>query len=217
MNFPLLLVNFKTYRKGTGQAALELARICEDVSKETGKSIAVVVQTTDIRTISEAVNIPVFAQNIDPIDYGSNTGHILPEAVKEAGAYGTVINHSECKRKIDSIERCIQISKRLGLKTVVCASKPNVVEAISAFEPDIIAAEPPELIGGDISVSNAKPSLITESVTRSDTHVICGAGIKDDRDVAKALELGAKGVFVASGIVRAKAVEKKIRELVNAF
>lgn len=217
MKKPFLLVNFKTYAKGTGKKALEVAKVCDRVSKETGKNIAIVVQPTDIRLISDKVDIPVLAQSIDPIDYGSNTGHILPESVKEAGAHGTVINHSENNRVLDAIEQCIDRSSELNMETVVCASKPKVVAAVSSLEPDIIAAEPPELIGGDVSVSDARPSLISNSVERSDVPVICGAGIKDEVDVEKALELGAQGVFVASGIVKAEDIEGKIRELIRPF
>ncbi len=92
---PIIIVNFKTYLEATGQRAVELAKSAEKASKETGAFIVVAPQLVDIARVAEAVEIPVFAQHIDPIKPGNNTGHVLVESVKEAGAVGTLINHSE--------------------------------------------------------------------------------------------------------------------------
>ena len=72
-----------------------------------------------------------------------------------------------------------------------------------------MAVEPPELIGGNVSVSKAKPEIIEKSVEKvkeitGDVKVLCGAGIKNREDVAKAIELGSDGILLASGIVKAK-------------
>lgn len=217
MKFPILFVNFKTYEKGTGEDADKLAEICEKVAEDTGKNIIPVVQLADLCRISEKVDIPVFAQRIDPVNYGSNTGHVLPESLEENGADGVVINHSEDRRRIDVLEAAVGRAKDVGLKTLVCANNPKVAEAVDSFRPDVIAIEPPELIGGDISVSSAKPSVITNSVEKVQTPVICGAGIKTKEDVERALELGARGIFVASGIVKSDDPEKKIGELTEPF
>ena len=65
--------------------------------------------------VAEAVEIPVFAQHIDPIKPGNSTGHILAESVKEAGAVGTLINHSERQLKLIDIDAiiCVDAGKRL--------------------------------------------------------------------------------------------------------
>jgi triosephosphate isomerase len=47
--------------------------------------------------------------------------------------------------------------------------------------------------------------------------VICGAGIVDKADVESALKLGAKGILVASGIIKAKSWYEKIHELASGF
>ena len=164
VTYPLLLVNLKTYPQGTGKKALELAKICEKVMKKTDVCIAVAVQAVDIRLISTEVDVPVFSQHIDPIAPGSNTGQILAGAIKEAGAIGTLINHSENKIKLASIAKILQLTKENDLFSCVCASTAKIAGAIAALEPNCCAIEPPELIGSGISVSTAKPEIITETV-----------------------------------------------------
>jgi len=218
---PIVIVNFKTYAEGTGKKALELARAAEDVSRETGVCFAVAPQFVDIPPIVHQVDIPVFAQHIDPIKPGSHTGHILPEAVKEAGATGTLINHSECRLRLADIDAAITRARELNLVTVICTNNTSVSAAAAALNPDMIAVEPPELIGTGIPVSKAQPEVVTstvESVKRinPEVTVLCGAGITSGEDVAAALKLGTEGVLVASGIVKAKDPRKVMKEFAEA-
>ncbi|MFP4117079.1 MAG: triose-phosphate isomerase [Candidatus Aenigmatarchaeota archaeon] len=217
MNYPVLFVNFKTYRKGTGEEAAELAKICENVSREVNKSIAPVVQVADLYRVSRVVDIPIYAQRIDPVGYGSNTGSVLPESLVQNGASGVVINHSEDRRSKDVVRKCLEKAEKQDLETMVCAKDPEEAGKISSFNPGMVAVEPPELIGGDVSVGDAKPELITEAVGKVNQPLICGAGIKDKKDVERALDLGADGVFVASGIVKSDDPEEKIKEMVKPF
>jgi len=220
VTYPLLLVNFKTYPQGTGKKALELAKMCEKVMKKTDVCIAVALQAADIRMISTEVEVPVFSQHIDPITPGSNTGQILIEGIKEAGAIGTLINHSEKKIKLASIDKILQLTKEHELFSCVCASTPKIAGAIAVLSPNCCATEPPELIGSGISVSAAKPEIITETVEimkkiNSEVVPLCGAGITNSGDVRKALELGTKGILVASGVVKAANPEKILEEMAN--
>jgi len=206
---PIILINFKTYQEGTGKKALELAKKAENVSLETDVCVAVAPQFTDISPIAHSTSIPVFAQHIDPIKYGSFTGHILAESIKEAGAIGTLINHSERQLKLADIDATIKKTKELNLISIVCANNPSVSAAIAALEPNMTAVEPPELIGTGIPVSKAKPEVVTNTVKlikqiNPKVVVLCGAGITTGKDVAAALKLGTEGVLVASGIVKAK-------------
>ena len=73
----------------------------------------------------------------------------------------------------------------------------------------MLAIEPPELIGTGIPVSKAKPEVVRGAVQavqkiNPDVHVLCGAGISTGDDVARAIELGAEGVLLASAYVKAK-------------
>jgi len=136
---PVIIVNFKTYLESTGKRAVELAKQAEKAAKETGANIVVVPQFVDIATIAEAVEIPVFAQHIDPITPGNCTGHVLAEAVKEAGAVGTLINHSERQLRLIDVDAIIALAKDKGLISCVCANNPSVSAAIAAIHPDLIS------------------------------------------------------------------------------
>ena len=206
---PMVIVNFKTYLESTGKKAVELAKQAERASKETGACIIVAPQFADLAKIAEEVEIPVFAQHVDPIKPGNSTGHILVESVKEAGAVGTLINHSERQLRLIDIDAIIALTKEKNLISCVCANNPSVSAAIAAMHPDITSVEPPELIGSGISVSKAKPEIITDTVklvqkVDAKMTILCGAGISTAEDVSIALKLGTQGVLVASGIVKAK-------------
>jgi len=208
MELPIILVNFKCYEEGVGERAFKLAKLCEFVSFEFGINISIAPQFVDIKAIADEIEIPVFSQHIDPIEAGARTGHITALSVKEAGAIGTLINHSERKLDLDRIKRCIELTKRYGLISVCCSSTLEEGQAIARFAPDFIAYEPPELIGTGVSVSQTKPEVVSKTVNEikrinPKIKVLCGAGITNGGDVKKALELGAVGVLVASGIVKA--------------
>ncbi|MFH1053562.1 MAG: triose-phosphate isomerase [Candidatus Woesearchaeota archaeon] len=221
---PVIIINFKTYKSATGKNALNLAKICEKVAKKNKANIAVAVQDADIYRVSSNVKIPVLAQHIDDINFGSHTGATLAEDVRQNGAVGTLLNHSEKRIPKKTIGRCIKRAKKNRLITIVCAPSASVGKSLFSFNPDFIAVEPPKLIGGKISVSTAKPEIITKSV-----HSICGrkihlcknlivgAGVHTTQDVKIALELGSVGVLVASGITKAKNPEKALADLVKGL
>jgi len=217
----MIIVNFKTYLEATGEKAVELAKKAEKVSLETKISIGVAPQSTDIATVAKTAKIPVFAQHIDPIQPGSHTGYVLAEAVKETGAIGTLINHSERQLKLSDIDAIIKITRQKNLVSVVCANNPNISAAVASLKPDIIAIEPPELIGTGIPVSKAKPEVITDTIRlvreiNKKIVILCGAGISRGEDVKAALKLGTQGVLVASGIVKAKDPYIVLREFAEA-
>ena len=218
----VIVVNVKTYKEGTGKNALELARIMEDVGNEYGIRMIIAVQPTDIFKIADDVSIEVFSQHMDAIDYGSNTGWILPHAIKEAGAKGVLVNHSEHRMKLEDIAFNMEMAKKIRLQTIACAGNVNVARALATFKPDYVAIEPPELIGGEISVTSARPEVIKNAVDavrgiNENVEVLCGAGIKNGGDVARAIELGAKGILVASGVVKAKNRKAVLEDMARAL
>ena len=200
-------MNFKTYIEATGKRGVELAKIADQVSRDSGVTIAVAPQFTDLKTVTEAVEIPVFSQHIDPIKPGAYTGHILADAVKAAGASATLLNHSEKRIKISEIEEVIALARVSELATLVCTDTPGVGAAVASLSPDIIAIEPPDLIGTGVAVSKARPELITNAIKRirtvnSSIDILCGAGVSTAEDVGRALELGTRGVLVSSSVVK---------------
>jgi len=218
---PLIIVNFKAYSEATGKKAVELAKKAEKASKETGVNIVVAPQFTDICRVAEAVEIPVFAQHIDPISPGAFTGQVQADAVKEAGVVGTLINHSERQLKLADIDAVVKLAREKDLVSCVCTSNPAISAAVAYLNPDIISIEPPELIGTGVAVSKAQPEAVTNTiklVRKVNDHavILCGAGISHGEDVSVALKLGTQGVLVASGIVKAKDPYSVLREFADA-
>ena len=215
-----MVVNFKTYMEATGKRAIELAKVAEDVSRETGVTIIVAPQFTDIEQVSKTVDIPVFSQHMDAVKPGAHTGHVLAEAIKSAGADGSLLNHSERRINPPEIAESVKLCAEADLRSLVCADTTEASVGIAKMIPDMIAIEPPELIGTGISVSKARPELITESVNEirrlnSRVKVLCGAGVTSAEDVSKALELGSEGVLVASGIVKSKDPRIVLQSMAN--
>ena len=206
---PVIVVNFKTYIEATGKRGVELAKVADKVSMDSGVTIAVAPQFTDLKSIVEEVEIPVLSQHVDPIKPGPYTGHVLAEAVKAAGASGTLINHSEKRIKISEIEEVLSLARSADLASLVCTDTPGASAAVASFMPDMIAIEPPDLIGTGVAVSKARPELITDSIKKirlvnTTSEILCGAGVSSAEDVGKALQLGTRGVLVASSVVKSR-------------
>jgi triosephosphate isomerase len=218
----LVVLNFKTYVESTGKRALALAKVCEEVAGESGAKIIVCPQAADLRLIASEVSIPVYAQHMDNIKPGSSTGWTLPEAVLEAGARGCLVNHSEHRLTVADVDAVVSKLRELKMASIVCTNNVLVSQACAALSPDYVAVEPPELIGGDISVSTAQPGIISGSVAavrkvNPKVGVLCGAGVKNGVDVAKSIELGSGGVLLASGVVKAKEPKKVLLDLVSGL
>ncbi len=222
MRTPVITLNFKTYRESSGERGLALARICEEVAQETGKSIVIAPQQIDLSLIAKEVGIPVLAQHVDPVGEGSFTGHISPAAVKESGAIGTLVNHSERQLSHELIRLTVEKCREVGLESVVCANDIEMGKVAASFGPDYVAVEPPELIGGDISVTSANPDVVSGTVEKvkevnPKVIVLCGAGVKNGEDVRKAIELGTEGVLLASGVVKAGDPKEALLDLARGL
>ena len=222
MRLPTVVLNFKTYPEVLGKRGWDLAKACDRVAQDTGASIVVAPPTSDLAHLAKLVRLPVFGQHVDAVEPGQTTGWVPPEALLEAGAAGTLINHSERKVAWEEMAKVIPRCQALGLEVIACADDIAEAETLAKLSPEYIAIEPPELIGGDVSVTSAKPEIVSDAVARiravnAHVGVLCGAGVKTRGDVAKALELGTVGVLLASGVVKAKDPERALRDLVNGL
>lgn len=213
--FIMIFLNFKTYESGTGDRALSMTKIAEEVSAETGLEIITIVQPTDIKAGS-------WAQKVDAVIYGAHTGSVLPEAVVSAGAVGTVLNHSEGRfPDFETLSKAHVRAKEVGLKTLIFAKDLEELEKIAGLNPDYISYEPPALIGNkDISVATAEPEIVAQASLISkkfDIPLIVGAGVHSKEDVKKCIELGAVGVAVASDVMMADNPKQELLNLVAGF
>ncbi len=207
---PLLVVNFKCYK--SGKKAVELAKACK--SFVTNSNVIVVPQFTDLRAIAE-LKIKTFAQHVDPIEKSASTGFIDPLSIKSSGAIGTLLNHAEHRLDFRTLKKTVEICKRLKIKTLVCS--PNIKESkkILKLNPDYIAFEEPDLISTGRSISEVEPEEVRKFASlfkNSNVVPLCGAGISNSLDYEKALELGTKGVLVASAIVKPKNPKKILQD-----
>lgn len=210
-----LIINFKNYEEVSEDKAVKLAESALHVAEKLKIEIIIAPPHPVLALIAKNIRIPVICQHVDNEKMGPSTGFIVPEIAKSYGAVGSMINHSEHRIEMSSIASLVERMRKLGMASIVCAQEPHEVGKISTLEPDFIAIEPPELIGSGRAVSKENPAIITKSIQEagSRSKVICGAGIIDKSDVAKAMELGSQGILVASGIVKATSWEKKITEL----
>lgn len=207
----MIVINFKAYDNAVGEKSEEIIEACRKASEDTGERVIVCPQPEDLFRTQD---VEAFGQHVDGVEPGSHTGSILAKGLKDAGATGTLINHSENRLRDRAIEASVNAANSLGLETIVCAQSPEECEKYSRFDPDYIAFEPPELIGGSNPVSEAKPQLIEEAVKRSrDVPTLTGAGIKSREDVEKSIELGCEGVLVASGVIKANDIYGEVKDL----
>ncbi|WP_255190729.1 triose-phosphate isomerase [Natronobeatus ordinarius] len=209
-----VLVNLKTYPCDP----VAVAEAARDVNETTTARVAVAAQAAHIARVAET-GAETWAQHVDPIDHGSNTGHVLAETVADAGAVGTLVNHSENRLKLADIDGSVRAAERAGLETVVCANNPAQIGAVTALGPDAVAVEPPALIGTGTPVSQADPDVVEDAVAAAanvdpDVPVLCGAGISTGDDVTAAADLGSEGVLLASGVAKADDPKAALEDLV---
>ena len=217
----MFIINFKNYEEVSGANALKLAKIAEKISKKYRVKIAVAPPHHLLADLTKC-NMPVLAQHLDVESVGSTTGFMIPEIVKKSLVKGSLINHSEHRIPGKQIKELISRLKKLGMISVVCVKDASEARKYAKLNPNYIAIEPPELIGTGKAVSKEKPEAITRSVSavkqaKNSTKLLCGAGIVSGEDVAKAMQLGAKGVLVASGIIKAKNWTHIIEEFASAI
>lgn len=197
-----VLVNLKAYPCDS----VAVATAAAEVAADTGVRIAVAPQAAALERVAET-GVETWAQHVSPVEHGSHTGSTLAEGVADAGADGTLLNHSERRLKLADLDGAVRAAERAGLETVVCANNPRQIAAAAALEPDAVAVEPPELIGTGTPVSQADPEVVTDSVAAAeavgDVPVHCGAGISTGEDLAAAADLGTEGVLLASGVAKA--------------
>ena len=210
-----VLVNLKAYPCDP----VEVATAAADVADDSGVRVAVAPQAANIESVAET-GVETWAQHVSPNEYGSHTGSTLAEAVADAGAVGTMLNHSENRLKLADIDASLDAADRVDLETIVCANNPGQIGAAAALGPDAVAVEPPELIGTGTPVSKADPDIVTGAVDAAarvdgDVDVLCGAGISTGEDLVSASDLGASGVLLASGVAKADDPRAALEDLVE--
>jgi len=210
----LFFINFKAYRESTGRNAVGLIRSIEE---KFGRNPSIVVVVNPLDSMIDTT-LTKFAQTGEPLVPGPYTGHLPVSLLKDYGYSGVMLNHSEFKLEVNKLEESVGMAKVSGLATLVCATDMDEIGRIIPLEPDYIAYEPPELIGGNVSVSTEKPDVIKRAerlLAGKRIRLIVGAGIKNKNDVRVSRELGAEGILVSSGVVKSPDPIKVITEMMR--
>lgn len=189
-----------------GEEMLALAKVIDKTALKYDLDVIVTPQYTDIKLLADNTErILVFAQHMDPLPVGRGLGSVLPEAVKAAGAVGVMLNHAEKPISMETLQETIKRADEVGLATIVCADTLEDVKTIAKMGPNLIVAEPTELIGtGQTSDANYVVDTIkaVEEIN-PDIMVLQGAGISNGQDVYNTIKLGAQATGSTSGIIKA--------------
>jgi triosephosphate isomerase len=222
------IINSKNYENAAGEFAAKLASAASEFDRRSKSAVQtyLAVPAYSIYFLSNRFpSLQILAQHLDDVGPGSTTGFLVPKIAKLSGASGSILNHSEHRIEHSQIRRLIDKLRELEMMSIVCAQDESEVESFAALSPDFIAIEPPELIGSGNAVSKARPGLITDSLAalkrgakqKGKPVLLCGAGIVEAEDVTMATKLGAEGILVASGVIKADNWGAKIESLGSAF
>lgn len=212
---PVIVVNFKAYPESVRDGFL-LANLLSPFS-----NVIMCVPAPLICSFARESSLNgivrdalVFAEHVDPVSGGAYTGSITVDMIKAAGASGSLVNHSEKRLSFNDIAKVVNLLRSRGLASIICCESVKEARRFKKLMPDYIAYEPRELIGSDVSVTT-KPGLIKSIVKAvSPVPVLVGAGVKTREDIKTSLSLGASGVLIASGVVKAVDKERAVRDLV---
>jgi triosephosphate isomerase len=205
-----------------GREAVRLAVEADELAADLGVSIVYDPQAVDIPAVAAATSrILVFAQHMDPVEPGRGVGAVLAEAIRDAGAVGTLLNHSERRMTMEEIDAAIRRARSVGLATLVFADSPDEAAAFARLGPDIVLAEPPALIAGGVSVGAVMAGFVAEAVAAVKgvdprILVMSGAGVNGPADVEQMMRLGLDGTGSSSGILKATDPVAMMRAMVEA-
>lgn len=217
----MFIINYKNYEEIADDKAVKLASVASIVAKKYKIKIAIAPPHHLLSAVKNYSG-PVLSQHVDNAKMGSTTGFVIPELLKKSNVSGSLINHSEHRIPSKDIIELVQRLQKLKMITVVCVKDVAEAAKYAKLNPTYIAIEPPELIGSGKAVSTEKPELITKAAqavrnAKNSTKLLCGAGIVSGQDVRKAMDLGSRGILVASGIVKAKSWNMIVEEFAKGM
>ena len=218
MQSPFLIVNPKSYLYGN--ESLKLAKAADQAAKDTGLPIIFTCPYADVRMIRENTeNIIVCVQSMDPLTPGRGMGHVLPESLKEAGADAVFLIHAENPKTLSDLYACIRRAAELDMTSIVCADSITEAKAVACMNPDVVLAEPTDLIGTGQVADDAYTMEAIDQVRKvnPDVLVVVASGVSTAEDCYNMIRLGADGTGGTSGILNAPSPAVRIREMAEAI
>ncbi|AKA47847.1 triosephosphate isomerase [uncultured archaeon] len=219
MEEALVVVNFKNYSQSTLDNSRRMLDKFSKITVPQNVRLAFAISPVDLCLAGKFPDLNIFSQHADENDPGAATGKMTIEGLTGLGIKGSLLNHSENRVPEKKIAATIGKAGKSGFEIILCVGSPEEAEKYAPLRPSYIAYEPPELIGGDISVSTARPEIISDVVAICSGYsvpVLVGAGIKNCADLRKSIELGARGVLIASGIVKSEDPVASLTSLISS-
>ena len=202
-----------------GERLLKLAKAADAASEKYDVRILFTPQPSDIYMLAhETKNLVIVAQHIDPIPVGRGQGSILAEAVKAAGAHAVMLNHAEKPVTLAGLAASVKRADEVGLVSIICADSLKEAEAVALLNPNIIVAEPSELIGTGVTSDEEYVRATTAAIKKvnPEIQVLQAAGIKCGQDVYNVIRAGADATGTTSGVMRAEDPEAAMEEMISA-
>lgn len=202
-----------------GDDVLALAKAADAAAKKYNVDIIFTTPVVDIRRIAKATDrIFVFAPHMDPLRPGRGLADTLPESLVAAGAVGVMLNHCEKPLSLSVLMQSIQRADEVGLSTIVCADSIAEAKAIACFCPNIIVAEPSELIGTGKTSGSDYVTATTSAIKNINSKILVlqAAGISNGQDVYNVILSGADATGSSSGITNAPDRAAMVDEMICA-
>ncbi len=217
IDVPFFEIGPKAYLYGS--AVLDLAGMVDEASARYRVPVIFTPQPSDLYPIAQAFpRLYLCAQHMDPLPPGRGQGQILPEAIKAAGAKGVMLNHSEKPITLADLKQSIHRARQVGLFSIVCADSIAETSAVAHLAPDIIVAEPTELIGSGTASDMDYVLASTQAVKRVNEaiYVLQGAGISTGEDVYRVIFAGADATGTSSAVSKAADPARLVDDMLRA-
>lgn len=202
-----------------GQDVIDLAKAADAASEKYGVDIIFTTPVVEIARVKAATRrIHVFAPHMDPLRPGRGLADTLPESLVAAGAEGVMLNHCEKPLSLSVLKATIERAKEVGLTTIVCADSCTEASMIARLKPDIIVAEPTELVGTGVSCGPDYVQAAMRAVKDVDPEilVLTAAGIANGQDVYDIIAAGADATGSSSGVAKAADRAAMVDEMIGA-
>ncbi len=202
-----------------GDVLLDIAKGLDELAEKYDVDVILDVPDTEIFNIARNTKrIHVYSQHMDSLQIGKGMGRTLPEALKAAGAVGVMLNHAEHKLTLDEIRAAIARADEVGLATMVCADSVDEVREIAKLGPNILVAEPTELIGtgkpADKEYVDEVIRVIRE--VNPDIKPFPSAGISKGEDCYNIIKAGSSASGCSSAIAKAEKPLALAEEMIAA-
>ena len=202
-----------------GQDVIDLAIAADKASEKYGVDIIFTTPIVEIARVKAATkHIHVFAPHMDPIYPGRGLADVPPESLVAAGAEGVMLNHVEKPLGLHVLKQTIERADEVGLTTIVCTDSCMEAAMVAKLKPNIIVAEPSELIGTGVSCGPEYVAAATNAVKDVDPEilVLTAAGIANGEDVYNTIIAGADATGSSSGVAKAADRAAMVDEMIAA-